>query len=418
MTSDALPSFWPSRRLDDLLARPLAYGVLKPGEYVEGGVPLVRIQDVHTGYLDAGRMHRISPALHSEFRRTMLVGGELLLSIVGTLGKVVEVPEGLSGANISRALCVLGPSGEIERRFLGYVLTSARVQDWIAQEGRGNAQAVLNLGILRELIVQVPPLEEQRQISTVLSSVDDVIRGTQAVIDQLQVVKKAMMAELLTRGLPGRHTRFKQTEVGEVPEGWDVGRLRDYAALASGGTPSRDRPDFWGGGIPWVKTGEITYGIVTETEETISSLGLENSSAKMLPPGILLMAMYGQGVTRGRVALLGVPATVNQACLAILPSGRVSARFLFHVFTDRYEALRELGHEGTQKNLNAGLVGDVLIPVPSSDEQEIIATALDQVRSRIERENLAMTQMAAVKSALMSVLLTGEVRVTPDEAPA
>lgn len=245
---------------------------------------------------------------------------------------------------------------------------------------------------------------------------EDAIEGTQAVVDQLQVVKKAMAAELLTRGLPGRHTRFKRTEIGDVPDEWEFGPLHSFAKLSSGGTPSRDRPDFWNGGIPWVKTGEIDYGIISETEEAISTLGLEHSSAKLFPAGTLLMAMYGQGATRGRVAMLDIAAAVNQACLAIRPTSTIGARFLFHVFSDKYEELRSLGHEGTQKNLNARLVGEVVIPKPSEDEQRVIVSVLDGVQARIDAERKLGNYLVTMKSALMSVLLTGELRVTPDGA--
>jgi restriction endonuclease S subunit len=116
--------------------------------------------------------------------------------------------------------------------------------------------------------------------------------------------------------------------------------------------------------------------------------------------------------------MLGIAAPVNQACLAIMPASDLTTRLLFHVFAGRYEVLRSLGHEGTQKNLSAKLVGDLFVPKPPKDEQDAVADILDEVRVRTEHENAVRTQLAAVKAALMSVLLTGEVRVTPDEHAA
>lgn len=275
-----------------------------------------------------------------------------------------------------------------------------KIEEWLARE------------------IDVPPLGEQKKLAAILSSVDDAIEATQAVIDQLAVVKKAMMAELLTRGLPGRHTKFKMTEIGEVPEGWEVAAIGQICQVTSGGTPSRERPEYWNGGIPWVKTGEINYSLITATEETISDSGAANSAAKVVPAGSVLMAMYGQGATRGRVAMLGIDAALNQACLAIIAGARVEKRFLFHVLCAKYEYLRSLGHEGTQKNLNAALVRQIILPLPESDEQARIADVFDTLDARSAEEVRFAEVCREAKHALMSVLLTGEVRVKPDEEAA
>lgn len=100
--------------------------------------------------------------------------------------------------------------------------------------------------------------------------------------------------------------------ISKIPAHWEVKKLSHVAQIDSVATPDRSRQDFWNGKIPWVKTGEINYNEILETEEHITESGLRNSSTKLSPKGTLLMAMYGQGITRGRVALLGVPAIYNQ----------------------------------------------------------------------------------------------------------
>src|SRR3989338_658543 len=120
--------------------------------------------------------------------------------------------------------------------------------------------------------------------------------------------------------------------------------LGDHVLITSGGTPARDTPEYWNGRVPWVKTGEINYRPIMETEEYITEAGLQNSSAKLLPPGTLLLAMYGQGVTRGKVALLGIQAATNQACAALFPSDRLDSGYLHAFFPFAYERVRSLGH--------------------------------------------------------------------------
>src|SRR5260221_12123428 len=107
------------------------------------------------------------------------------------------------------------------------------------------------------------------------------------------------MESLFTHCYRGETT--KKNEIGEIPQSWQVVKLGEISKVVSGGTPDRSKAEYWGGDIPWVKTGEINYYIINKTEERITKKGLENSSARIIPAGTLLMAMYGQGITRGRV---------------------------------------------------------------------------------------------------------------------
>jgi type I restriction enzyme S subunit len=263
--------------------------------------------------------------------------------------------------------------------------------------------------------VPLPPLSEQRKIAAILSSVDEAIEKTQAVIDQVQVVKKGLMQELLTRGLPGRHKKFKKTEIGEIPADWEVRRLGDLATIGNGSTPSRRRTDFWSGGtIPWLPTGKVNDRVIRQAEQYVTQRALEECPIRLLPPATLLIAMIGQGKTRGMVAYLATEATVNQNFAYVCCGSSVRSWFLFAYLEHRYESLRSSGRGSNQDALNCGIIKRFEIPVPPIDEQDRIAEALLQFNERLETEQLHGDAIAAVKSALMSVLLTGEVRVKPD----
>ena len=103
-----------------------------------------------------------------------------------------------------------------------------------------------------------------------------------------------------------------------VPDGWNIQCIEHIAKVSSGGTPSRSKKEYWRGNIPWVTTAEIQFNTIYDTEQKITQMGLDNSSAKIFLPNTILMAMYGQGKTRGQVAKLGISAATNQACAAIL----------------------------------------------------------------------------------------------------
>lgn len=177
-----------------------------------------------------------------------------------------------------------------------------------------------------------------------------------------------------------------------LPEGWRLSTLGEIARITSGGTPDRSEPSYWGGSIPWVTTGEIQFNTITDTTEKLTEAGLRNSSAKLFPPGTLLMAMYGQGKTRGQVAKLGIEASTNQACAAILLNDGHDPDFYFQYLASQYDAIRELGNAGTQQNLSGGILKGVGVPVPPIDEQRRVARVLgiwDEAISKAERLLLA-----------------------------
>ncbi|MCH7688570.1 MAG: restriction endonuclease subunit S [Planctomycetes bacterium] len=199
---------------------------------------------------------------------------------------------------------------------------------------------------------------------------------------------------------------FVETDIGLLPNDWKVRTLGDTCTLATGGTPSRTVPEYWNGEIPWVKTGEVNYTIISKTEECISKLGLENSAAKMYPAGTLLVAMYGQGVTRGRAGILGIDATINQACAAITVSDQIRSDFLFYALKAHYERIRELGHGANQRNLNMQLLRGVVMPIPPLSEQQAIAGVLRTVERAKEATETVIAAARQLKLSLMQHLFT------------
>ncbi len=154
--------------------------------------------------------------------------------------------------------------------------------------------------------------------------------------------------------------------------------LGSIAKITSGGTPDRENPSYWGGTVPWVKTTLVQNCEIglDDIDEKITEVGLKSSSAKLIPAGSILMAMVGQGKTRGQVAILTTDAAINQNCAAIILNGEAHNRYVYQWLLFRYEEIRNASNSSGQQNLNAGLIRELRMPLPTLSEQKKIAEIL------------------------------------------
>ena len=236
-------------------------------------------------------------------------------------------------------------------------------------------------------------------------------------IEMLKEKRQAVISQAVTKGL-NPNVLMKDSRagwIGEVPQHWRVSALGYVARIDSGSTPDRANPNYWGGSIPWVKTGEVNYDPITQAEECITEAGLQGSSAKVALPGTLLMAMYGQGVTRGRVAILEVPSAYNQACAAIHFDTAVAPSFGRYFFMAAYAHVRDGGNETSQMNLSTGAIQKFKITVPPPPEQLAIVDFLDrsiqEIELLIEHADESLLLLSERRSALISAAVTGKIDV-------
>ncbi|MDH1882553.1 restriction endonuclease subunit S [Empedobacter sp. GD03797] len=201
----------------------------------------------------------------------------------------------------------------------------------------------------------------------------------------------------------------KKLKVGNVPnlrfpeftEEWETKKLGEISSVSSGGTPSRANPLYWDGDIPWISTTLIDFNLIEKSEEYITQEGLENSSAKLFPIGTLLMAMYGQGKTRGKVAILNIEATTNQACGAIITNEEVlNSFFAFQNLVKRYDEIRDLSNQGSQENLSGGIIKGIKITFPKLSEQIKITSFLSLIDERIQTQNKIIEELKLLKNTI------------------
>ena len=209
----------------------------------------------------------------------------------------------------------------------------------------------------------------------------------------------------------------------DLPNGWTATTLRAVADWSSGGTPSRKRAEFFGGDIPWVKTGELTEKYVRETEEMLTELGVKNSSARVFPMGSVGIAMYG--ATIGKVSIWGIDASTNQACAVARPiNGVVSSEFLYHFLRSEKAALVGEGKGGAQPNISQGLLKAWPIVLPPLNEQRRIVARIEALFDEIDRgveslqsakRSIGLYRQSLLKSAFEGRLTADWRAANPDK---
>ncbi|RQQ24573.1 restriction endonuclease subunit S [Burkholderia stagnalis] len=205
---------------------------------------------------------------------------------------------------------------------------------------------------LSSVMIPVPPLDEQRRIVDLLSRAEGIVRLRREAQTKAQAIIPALFVDMF--GDPATN-----------PKRWPMSAIEDLCSVRTGATPRREQRLYYDGGtIPWVKTGEVCESSIVDVEEHITEKAVEETNCKVFPVNTILVAMYGQGQTRGRVGLLKVSAATNQACAAILPGERINQNFLYALLMMQYERLRAMGRGGNQANLNLGMIKSFRVPCP------------------------------------------------------
>ena len=343
---------------------------------------------------------------------------DLLITMMGTLGKIAIVPSDIGTAIISSHLLKITPeSKKLISKFLYHFLKSQFIQKQIIREAHGLVMGGLNTGIIKKLLINTPPINEQQKIASILSGVDALIESTQKVIEKTERLKKGVMQYLLTTGIGS--TKFKKVkwyhekEI-KIPNRWKWSELGKEGSLSSGATPRRDHPEYYDGDILWVSSGELDYNFITTTAETINVLGLQKTNLKIHSKGTFLFAITGLEAkgTRGRCAILGTEATTNQSCMAFYDSNSLDTKFLFYYFLTFGEKIIFAIAQGTkQQSLNLELSKKIKVPIPPLTEQQKIASILSGVDAYIQKNQQYKERLEKLKKGLMQKLLTGQIRV-------
>lgn len=283
------------------------------------------------------------------------------------VGKAATLREDWHGS--FGAFCAaVRPKEGIEPLYLAHFFEAPEYKDLIRKKALGVNINNLRRGDLEELEIPLAPLPEQRRIvsaiETQLGRLDAAVARLHAAKTQLKRYKQAVLKAAFT------------------DEDWPIVRIGDVYEVFVGSTPSRAKPQFWNGTVPWVSSGEVAFCEIHETRERIATEALGNSEKRLHPAGSVMLAMIGEGKTRGQAAILRIPAAHNQNTAAIrMPDDLHSPEYLYYYFLYEYENTRRVGSGNNQMALNKSRIQDIELPLPDAEEQ--VRTAL-AIRDRFE----------------------------------
>lgn len=249
---------------------------------------------------------------------------------------------------------------------------------------------------LKEKQIVVPPLETQKEIVEILERAERLKEWRTEADELTDEFLKSIFLEMFG-------------DINLNTKNWKTKKINDLADVQTGGTPNRKINEYWDDGIiPWVKTTEVNGYIINEADEFITEAGLKNSNARMFPKDSILVAMYGQGKTRGKSGKLGIDASTNQACAAILPSKTYNTDYLWYFLRMSYDNLRKLGRGGNQPNLNLTMIKNFEVFYPPLDLQNQFAEFIKQIEIVKTHQKHSKQQIEDFFKAIMQKSFKGE----------
>lgn len=382
--------------------------VIKPTQYYvdeNEGVKAFRSANVREGFINDSDWVYFSQEGHLANKKSQLKSGDVLIVRTGYPGTACVVTPEFEGTNAIDIVIARPQKDKVLPEYLCAYTNSSIGKSQVLNLQGGMAQKHLNVGAYQTLKVKLPPLLEQKKITQVLSAWDKAITTTEQLLANSQQQKKALMQQLVTG-----NKRFPKFE-GK----WKKIKLSAVADMNSGGTPSSSIDEYYNGGIPWVSIADMTSRgkWISSTDKTLSQKGLENSSARLYPENTVLYAMYA---SIGECSIARVPLCSSQAILGIRPKKELHYEYLYFFLSSMKEKIKLQGQQGTQSNLNAKMVKDFIINLPSIEEQKIISFVLNLSDQEIDVLKQKLHYLKQEKKALMQQLLTGKRRVKVDAA--
>lgn len=401
-----VPSDWERKPIKEL-CESIIDCVNKTAKHVEQITPfkMIRTTNVRNGRVDIENVRFVEEDVYKQWiRRGAPKNGDIIFTREAPVGEV-GILENAKGIFLGQRTMMYRAAPEIsDNRFLFYSLMSGYCQKQIEDLSNGGTVAHLRVPDCGELMINTPPIKEQKKIAKILSTWDKAISTTERLIDTCKRQKKALMQQLLT----GKK-RFSN-----YSENWLSDSLENIVGkIYGGGTPSRNEPRYWSGMIPWVTVKDLVSDRISRAQEHITESGLSNSSANIVPAGTVIIATR---MALGKAVISECDVAINQDLKAICNSDKVTSLFLQYWFILHSNQIERMGTGSTVKGIQLESIKSLKMTLPRSlEEQDKIASVLINADNEIELLEQQLADLKHEKKALMQQLLTGKRRVKIDD---
>lgn len=381
---------WKKIKLGDFSTVQGGYA-FKSTEFIKNEIPIIRIGNLNGDTVDLDYNICYPQDFWDKNDAYRIKIGDILIAMsgatVGKIGRYIYNEPALLNQRVG--LIRINENKGISNYIYQYVKSSLFLNQ-IQQLSFGCAQPNISAKNIENISIPLPPLQTQKQIAKTLDTAAELL-----------AMRKQQLAELDNLNKSTFYDMFGDPVTNK--KGWEIRRIMDIAKVETGSTPGRNNINYYDEGVvPWIKTGEISNGYILRAEEKISKTALKETNCKVFPHDTILVAMYGQGKTRGQAGMLKIEAATNQACAAILPSDLYISEFLFRQLEIKYEDLRELGRGGNQQNLNLSIVKDFKIIVPSLTFQSQFAEIVTKIEEQKALVKKAIDETQYLFDSLMS----------------
>ena len=420
-----IPSHWETR--------PLKYSCSLKGRIGWNGLRSEEFQDTAFAYLVTGqdfigseidwsKCYQISRERYDEDPFIQLNNGDMLITKDGTIGKVAKVTNLDKPACLNSGIFVIKQKGSFfNQGFLYWMLCSNVLKEFNVYTQTGATIAHLYQNVFENMPCLLPPISEQQAIATYLdtvtSKIDEAIAQQQKMIDLLNERKQIIINNAVTKGLnPDAPMKDSGVEwIGKIPEHWEVMKTSHiFHHIGSGTTPKSGREDYYSeDAIPFLQTGDLNDGFINETSKHITEKALRDTNLKLYPKGSLVVAMYG--ATIGKLGILNIDTTVNQACCVLPTSDRVGNKFAMHVLSTAKADLLLKSRGGGQPNISQDTIRNVKIVVPPLAEQNEIVQYIEHsctpIDGAISNATKQISLLQERKQIIINDVVTGKVKV-------
>ena len=374
------------------------------------GYPLIRTPNVGKGRLILDNVHKVSKETYDiRNKRTVPHENDIIFAREAPAGNAAVITKGQNVCLGQRTVLIRPNQSAVNPHYLVYYLLAPQQQIKLLGYSHGATVGHVNIPDLAKLPISLPTLALQKRIADIVENYDNLIEINNKRIKALEQIAENLYKEWFVRF---RFLGYENAEFENgIPKGWLRGRIDSYYDTTSGGTPSRKNKEFYNNGvIPWVKTGEIKDSIILDTEEHITEFAINKSSAKILPKGCVIMAMYGVNI--GMLSYLSKEMSCNQACCSFTDKRNLSSRhYLFHYMKSIRDYLLLIGFGAAQQNLSQDLIKRIRITMPSDEIVKLFEKRINDYYNQIYNLLKQNRNLIKQRDLLLPRLMSGKLEV-------